>query len=242
MKLTRLFTPLALLFTACSGTGQPERSYPAYAVVAPPGEPTADEWAVSLSEATIAFGPVYFCSASSGSATLCETAIAELPTIRAINGQDPTPQWLGRVEGYEGDLRSASYDYGVHWFLTEAAPAADPAAPGGHSARLVGEARRGDQVVHFSAEIDVLAQLQGQRAVPSAPVSAHVHGDDVRLEVHFDVGAWLTEVDWDSASEGEADTYAIEPGSRDHNAIVISMVSAHPPEFVWSGADVEPAR
>lgn len=242
MKLTRLFAPLALLLTACSGTGQPERSYPAYAVVAPAGEIAAGAWTVTLSEATVAFGPVYFCAAASGSATLCEAAIAELPAIALVDGLESQPQPLGRVEGYEGDIRSASYDYGIHWFLTEAGPTADPSAPGGHSARLVGEARRGEQVVPFSAEIDVLAQFKGQRSVPSAPVSAHVRGDGVRLEIRFDVGAWLAEIDWDSALESGGGTYAIEPGSRDHNAVVVSMVSTHPPQFVWSGADVEAAR
>jgi hypothetical protein len=197
---------------------------------------------VTLSEAAIAFGPVYFCAAASGSATLCETAVAELPRIAAIDGLDPSPQRIGQVNGFEGDLRSASYDYGVHWFLTEPAPVGDPHAAGGHSARLVGEARRGEQEVNFTATIDVVAQFQGQRSVPSAPVSAHVKGDgDVRLDVRFDVGAWVTEIDWDAAAETGNGTYTIEPGSRDHNALVIAMVSTDPPQFVWSGGGVGPA-
>jgi hypothetical protein len=188
---------------------------------------------LTLDEAIVAFGPAYFCAAASGSATLCETALAELTEIASIDALDPTPQLLGTVNGFTGEIRSASYDFGVHWFLTENQPTPAPAAPGGHSAVFRGRAVGADATVTFVASIDILAQFQGQRAVPTAKASAIVSETGSRLEVHVDPGAWLAGVDWQAAAASSADVYPIEIGSPEHNAIVIAMVSTHPPELLW---------
>ncbi|WP_438015691.1 hypothetical protein WMF18_33175 [Sorangium sp. So ce315] len=225
----------------CAGTGQPEVSYLAYAEAAPPGEIAAGAWTVALDEAAVAFGPVQFCAAASGSATLCSTAIAELLSIAQVDLLAAAPQPLGRVRGFEGEIRSASFDYGIHWFLTESAPARSPAAPGGHSAHLRGRATRGDDVLEFVADVDAVPQFQGQRAVPSVAAAATIGAAPVRLAVRFDVGAWLARVDFDAlfegaGAEGGAAAAAIAPGSRAHNALVIAMTAQSPPEFVWSEA------
>ena len=160
-KTLLLKAALASLLLACSGTGQPEVSYPAYAIGSSAEPFAADDWTVTLEEATVAFGPVYFCAARSGSATLCETAVGEITRITSLNALTADPQPIGTVHGFEGDVRSASYDYGVHWFLTESAPVADPAAPNGHSLHVRGTARRGADELPFVAEVDALAQYQG---------------------------------------------------------------------------------
>ncbi|WP_437480877.1 hypothetical protein WME75_36465 [Sorangium sp. So ce1014] len=238
----------------CAGTGQPEVSYLAYAEATPPGEIAAGAWTVVLDEASVAFGPVQLCAAESGSATLCGTAIAELLSIVRVDLLDPGAQRLGRVRGFEGEIRSASFDYGIHWFLTESAPVRSPEAPGGHSAHLRGRATRGAAELDFVADVDALPQFQGQRAVPSVAAAATVGAEPVRLAVRFDVGAWVARIDFDALAEeagsagaggeqgegagGEGGTTraAIAPGSRAHNALVIAMTAQEPPELVWSGS------
>ncbi|WP_437658588.1 hypothetical protein [Sorangium sp. So ce1182] len=225
----------------CAGTGQPEVSYLAQAEASPPGAIAAGGWTVALDEASVAFGPVQFCAAASGSSTLCSTAIAEMLSIARVDLLDPEPQPLGRVHGFEGEIRSASFDYGIHWFLTESAPARSPAAPGGHSAHLRGRATRGADALDFVADVDAVPQFQGQRAVPSVAVAATVGAEPVELAVRFDVGAWLARVDFDALAEdaggeGGAAEVVIAPGSRAHNALVIAMTAQSPPAFVWSGA------
>jgi hypothetical protein len=237
MRLPRLCILAPLLAASCSGTGQPEVVYSGFAVGTPASAIAAGDWTVTLDVAAVAFGPVYFCAAEAGSATLCETAIAEIPRVTRVDALDPTPTPLGDVRGFEGAIRSASYDYGIHWFLTDPSPVADAASPGGHSARLSGRAVRGTEAVEFIAEVDVLAQFQGQRAVPSAPVSAGVEGDGVRLDVHFDAGEWIGGIDFDAAAKSGDAPYTIEAGSSSYNAIVIAMVSAGSPQFVWSKSD-----
>jgi len=218
----------------CAGTGQPSVSYEAFAVADGQGEVDAGDWQVTLDKATVAFGPVYFCASTSGSATLCEAALAELTTITSFDALAPAPTRLGAVHGFAGTIRSASYDYGIHWFLTEDTPAPAPAAPGGHSAHFEGRAQKGSTTLHFMADVDVVAQFQGQRAVTSAPANATVEDSDVRLDVHFDAAPWLAGVDFEEASKSGQDPYVIKPGSRDHDAIVIAMSAQRPPSFVWS--------
>jgi len=140
-------------------------------------------------------------------------------------------QPLGTYEGFAGDVRSASFDYGIHWFLTESEPHPAPTAPGGHAALLKGRAERGGETIRFDAEVDVKPQYQGQRAVPTIAFEGRATEATSRLEVHFDLGSWLRDVDFDAAlAAGEADL-AITPGTRDHDAIVIRMVSTSPPTF-----------
>ncbi|MEO7328583.1 MAG: hypothetical protein ABI193_08400, partial [Minicystis sp.] len=184
--LSVLMIAAAPALTGCSGTGQPEVAYQAFAAPIAASTITAGDWTVTLDEATLAFGPVYFCASASGSADLCETALGELTEIRAVDLLDPSPQALGEARGFTGTIRSASYDYGIHWFLTEEAPTAAGPAPGGHSARFAGQATKAGSSLRFVADVDVIPQFQGQRAVPSAAASAVIEGSDVRLDVGFD--------------------------------------------------------
>ena len=233
---SRLF-PIALVAcAACSGTGQPEVEYQAFAATEAPGTIAADNgWSVTLDQATVAFGPVYFCAAASGSATLCETAVGELLTITAFDALDPTPHLLGTAHGFTGKVQSASYDYGIHWFLTEDAPTPAPVAPGGHSAHFAGSAVKAGKTVHFRADVDVAPQFQGQRAAPSQSAMATIGGDGQQLDIHFEIGQWLEHVDFDAAPAGE-DPYVIAAGTRNHGAMVIGMTAEAPPAFVWSAA------
>lgn len=236
LALLALLAPSA---AGCAGTSQPEISYEAYAVGAAPREVAAGDWTVTLERATVAFGPVHFCASATGSATLCETALAEITEITAVEALDPAPQPLGLVRGFTGTIRSASFDYGIHWFITEPQPEPAPAAPGGHSARVRGRATHEDgRVLEFTADVDVEAQFQGQRAVPSVPASATVGEEGARLDVRFDVSAWFERVDFDALdADADADAdgpVAIVPGSSAHDALVIAMSSQRPPELVWT--------
>jgi len=222
---------------ACSGTGQPEVEYPAFAVATVPESIEAGDWQVTLERAEVAFGPVYFCAAASGSATLCETAVGELASVHLVDALSGEAQPLGTVRGLAGAVRSASYDYGLHWYLTESSANADPAAPGGHSAMFMGRATNGDgDALDFRAEVDVLPQYRGQRAVPTARADATVRDDvDTRLEVRFDPAAWIAGVDFDDLfAEAVDGGVVVSAGSTAHDAIAIAMVATHPAEFSWT--------
>lgn len=219
----------------CAGTGQAEVTYAAHAEAAVPAEIAVGAWTIALDEATVAFGPAYFCAAESGASTLCDTAIAELTTITRVDLLDPAPQPLGLVRGFEGEIRSASFNYGIHWFSTEPSPVPDPGDPGVDSLRLRGRATRGAEALHFEAEIDAVPQRQGLLAVPSLAVAASVGAAPVRLAVRFDVvDEWLASVDFDALAAGGATRITIAPGSPAHQRLRYDMIAVHRPQFLWA--------
>jgi hypothetical protein len=211
-------------------------TFPALAIPAGTKEFLVDDVTVTLEEATLAFGPAYFCASASGSATLCETALGEIRDITRVDGLTTEAQAIGAFRGFTGDIRSVSYDYGIHWYLTEKKPAPAPAAPSGHSAHIAGTATRGASSVRFMADVDVVAPFQGQRAVPTTKAEGKVDEDTAQVEVRFDVASWLSGVEWHAALDAGQDPHAITRGTRDHDAIVIDMVSVRPPTFVFVAA------
>lgn len=237
MRIRAAFLLSALAATGCAGTGQPEVSYEAAALGAAPREVIAGAWTVTLEEATIAFGPAYFCASATAGDDVCGVSVAEITAVTAVDGLDPEPQPLRGMRGFAGEIRSASFDYGIHQFTTEPKPVAAPEAPGGHSALLRGRAARADgAALSFTAAIDVKPQKQGQRAVTSVPTSASVGEEGARLEVRFDPHAWIERVDFDDLAAGGAASVEIMPmpmNSAAYEALFRAMESQILPAFVW---------
>ncbi|MDI1436526.1 hypothetical protein [Polyangium sorediatum] len=232
--LLRSLFPFVLFLAGCgTGTGQPDVSFPAVFTSPATNEFVVGDVTVTLDEARVAFGPAYFCASASGSATLCDAAVGEIRRITTIDalGEGETP--LGTYAGFAGDVRSASYDYGIHWFLPEQEAAASPEAPGGHSARVRGVASRAGTSVRFEADIDVKPLFQGQRAVPTTKVEGTVTEATSRIEVQFDVTSWFSAVDFGAAIDAGVDPFVIGPGAQNYTSVVNRMVSTHPPSFVF---------
>jgi hypothetical protein len=221
---------IALL--GCGDTGQPRVRYSAEVLSAPAASLSVGAWTVTMQTASVAFGPLYLCAAASGSATLCETAVGELVAVHRLDLLVDR-QALGDVRGLEGEVRSASFDYGIHWLLTEEGPRAAPEAPGGHSAVFTGTAVRGSESLRFEANIDVVASYQGQRAVPSIAASGLVDETTTGLEIAFDVGRWIGALDFDDVAALPGDPKRIAPGDDLHNALVLAMGVNAPPELHW---------
>jgi hypothetical protein len=237
MSHARPWLLAALLGLAgCSSSAQSEVSFAAFAVPAGTKELVVEDVTVTVEEARLALGPVYFCASAAGSAELCETALGEIRDVTRIDALAAEAQPIGGYRGFTGDIQSASYDYGIHWYLTEDKPTPTPEAPGGHSVHVEGMATQGSLSVRFVGDVDVVAPFQGERAVPTTKVEGTVSADTTRVEVRFDVASWLSGVDWPAVVASGQDPYAIASGSRDHTAIVGSMVTVLPPTFVFVAA------
>lgn len=189
---------------------------------------------VRLSRAELAFGPVYLCSASSGSATLCRSALGELLDVTRVDLLAGTPTPLGRVRGFTGSVRSASYDLGLHWFDTSYAVEAAPTAPDGHSLVVVGTLERaGEPEVPFRLLLDAVPQYQGQRAVPTAEAVAEITTTPTRLVVTFDPEVWLRQIDFDAVLQTAPRPILLDAKSAAHNAVLVGLKVARPPELRW---------
>lgn len=222
-----LVLPCAL---ACGDTGQPEVRYPAEALSTAPGPVHVSGFDVELDEAWLAFGPAYFCASESASPTLCDAALAELRTTTRVDLLDSSPQPLGVVVGFEGALRSASYDLGIDWFTTQERPVAHPAAPDGHSLVLAGTASRDGVTRRFHAAVDVVPQLRGQRGVPTQRVTG---GGDGPLVVRLDPARWVEVVDFAALAPDTDGALVVSPGDRAHDALVLAITAQRPMEIEW---------
>jgi hypothetical protein len=225
---------LSFVLSGCTGTGQPDVSFPAYFVPTANKSFVVGEFTVDLSEARVAFGPVYFCASASGSATLCETALGEIRDEAVFDALASDRQGVGTYHGFVGEVRSGSYDHGIHWFLPQEEARASTEAPGGHSALFRGTASRAGMKAAFEMHIDVVPQYRGQRAVPTVSVDGHVTEATESVEMRIDLESWLSTVDYEQMLGAGMDPYVIESGVVDHDAVVIRMVSIDPVGFVFT--------
>jgi hypothetical protein len=225
---------LGLILTGCTGTGQPDVSFPAYFVPTATKSFVVGDVTVDLSEARVVFGPVYFCASASGSATLCETARGEVLDESVFDALSSDRQQVGTYHGFVGEIRSASYDHGIHWFIPQQEPHVSTAAPDGHSAFIRGTASRAGKKTAFEMLIDVNPQYRGQRAVPTVAVQGDVTEATSSVEMRFDLESWLSAIDYAQILDSGQDPYVIESGTVDHDVVVIRMVSTNPVAFVFT--------
>jgi hypothetical protein len=223
-----------LVLSGCTGTGQPDVSFPAFYVPTTQSTFVVDDVTVSLSEARVAFGPAYFCASASGSATLCETALGEIRDESIFDALASDRQMVGTYQGFVGQVRSGSYDHGIHWFLPQQEVHASVQAPAGHSALFRGTASRAGMQVAFEILIDVVPQFRGQRAVPTVAIQGNVTEATESVEMRLDLESWLSTLDYDRMFGAGNDPYIVKSGEVDHDAVVIRMVSNDPVEFVFT--------
>ncbi len=222
-----------VMVPACIESPQDPVAYQAVAVQRGNGTSTIDGWTITVTRAEIALGPFYFCAASSGSSTLCESSVAELTQVSVVNALRPTATPIGTVRGFTGSIQSASYDFGISWFDTQTAATPAPALPGGHSLHLEAAARKGAQVVMVIADVDVVPQYQGQNAVATAPASANVTSAATRLEVVLEPAAWFRQLDFDTLAAKGTAPIVVVPGTDEHTALLVGLKNLAPPELRW---------
>jgi hypothetical protein len=229
----------ALLWTlllACGDTGQTRVQVPLAGVGTAPRPVTIADATVTLRRADVSFGPVYFCASEAGRAELCSVALAELRDAVVIHALDPTPEPLGALDGTSGAVRSAIFDYGIVWLLTENQPRALATAVEGHSAVLEGDIVRGAQTLRFRALVDIPPRVRGDQAVNAQRTSHTIDEDGARLTAAVDPHPWVERLDVDALFAMDTDgdgALDIDPSSPSYESIVQGMVSRRPVWFVW---------
>src|SRR5262245_36883458 len=105
--------------TGCGSTGQESVSYPIVGRGQAAEPFLVDGWEVTLTSARVGVGPIYFCATEGASSELCPIALGEFADAAVIDALDPTPRTLGRIDGFVGEIRSATYDFAYSWFNTQ---------------------------------------------------------------------------------------------------------------------------
>lgn len=226
-----------VLLVGCGETGQDLVTFPVHA--AGTGEVTLesrDGWNVTLERADVGFGRMYLCATSFADLDVCPQAEAELLETATVDALDATPQMLGDAHGITATVRSAMFDYGIGWGITDGRARVAEGAPEGRSAIFVARAVRGADTLVVRAEVELAPRMAGFSAVIGAPTSTHTITGEESLTLRFDPAAWWASVlvdplfAMDTDGDGEV---SVGPGDPAHDALVVSMSSAALPTFEW---------
>ena len=228
-----------VLCTACIDTSQRSIDLPLRLAGTAPTVPIlAGDWAVTLTEARLAFGPLYLC-AGAQAGTLCETARAEWLGSAVVDALSGTEVEAGRISGVSGPVRSYMYDLGIVSLLTQQSPVVLEAAAAlsGSSLVLRGSAKRGADVVRFGTDLPV-RQEEGTeigvsvvRKSGNEPFSYELTGDEAGLTIRFDASVWVSQVDFAALSPGPPVT--LTEGTQGYRAIHSQLVAGTRPRFEW---------
>ena len=238
--------------TSCVAQPQTPVRYDAYGYGSSTHSRAFGEWTLTLSRAELAVGPVYFCTSASSSMDSCSSALQELRTCAAIDALSDAPQALGDIAGVTGSIRSAKYDLGLSWLLTDSRARPSEAAPGGHSLVVEGTATHADsRTFSFLAEIDLSPQFAGSYAIDNQSMSASIDDDDARLEVRVDALDWFEGMDFEAlAATSDSltpvvirDGYprledgTLDPRSRAREVLAQGLTNRSRPMFTWSASE-----
>lgn len=221
---------LALFAIGCGDTGLARVTFPIHgAGTAPAFE--EDGWSVTIERADVAFGPLYLCATPFADTDVCPQAEAEFLGAATIDATDESPQMIGDAGAVTATVRSAMFDYGRTWLLTEER-VRDYRDLRGHSAIFEVRADDGTTAIEIRAEVDVDPGNAGQSAVIGAPAGPHEIAGDEALIATIDAAAWWRRVDFDRIAAMGTDV-TLAPGDPDYETLVIAMTAGSVPALTW---------
>lgn len=266
--MTRLLTlAAATCLVGCGDTSGTFVEIPFAGAGTAPESFTQEGWEVTLSDATLGFGPVFFCATESALPSRCEVAVAEYLEGTTVDGLNPSSQPIGLIQATTGTIRTAFFDYGIAWLLTQPLPEALPGVPegpavvrfesssyvpAGHSAQFTGTARCVEDAAtccpdanacpssySFVAHVDVFALNPGVPAVRGARTFQEITTDPRTLTVTFDPNAWWRSVDFGhlASLDDGSGNVVVGPDDPDYSALVISMTANELPTFTWTSTE-----
>lgn len=232
--MKRLFYAL-LLCAACGDTGQQYLRIPVLAEGSQRDFVEVADARFTLSRAELGFGPLYLCATEGADVELCDVALGELLETVTLDGLAREQVAVGTLSATTGSVRSALYDYGISWLLTEQAPRASEGAPEGHSLVLEGAVSRAEQTLQFTARVDIAPLTAGDAAVNALATSRELSASDA-LILRVDPYRWLTRINVDKlfALDEDADgQVTLTPDTQAYQALVLGMTNAAPVQIDW---------
>ncbi len=198
-----------------------------------PAPIVVDDVTVELTRAELGFGPLVLCATTGADLDLCPVAQGELRTSVAIDALDPEVRDAAAIEAVTTTVRSAAYDYGRSFLLTESRVRATDGAPEGHSLVLEADVARGPMHRIVMIALDIDPQNAGDPAVRGAATEHAITLATRALVVHVDAGRWAADVDWAPFLDEESDVVVVEPGDVAYDAIAAAMTSSALPTLEW---------
>lgn len=195
-------------------------------------------WAVELTRAQIAFGPLTFCPGRNAG-EFCDTARAEWLDSIVVDGLDARSRRAGEILGAAGPVSSWMYDYGFVSLLTQSKPYVTEAARklGEQSVAVAGCAIKAERRVCFELTTTIAQNAQTEQGVPVVRVNGgDIHDFAVVDGVHFtfEPASWLAQVDFDEIAsaavcDADCDPVALTGNSQPVRAVQTALVAAARP-------------
>ena len=213
--MKRLPEVLFVIFmcAGCTLNSQGEAVVPLFVAGADFSEPVMarGDVPVELSEAKLAFGPLYLCAGASAG-DLCDTARLEWLQSVVVNAMSEEPQEVGPIVGTTGPVRSYMYDLGISSQLTRDVPfILDAAAELGDASFVVSGTATVDEIrIPFRGSLSVQQTGDTELGVPvvrkstSEDFSYEVREDTASLLIRFDPSAWIRGLDFQDYVTREA--------------------------------------
>lgn len=235
MKRTALPILLAMALGGCADTGRTYATVELASVGAASPVLVDGSFTVTLTRADVAFGPAYLCATPTASSELCATAVLEVLQAHPIDGLSPMASPLATLGGVTGTVRSAQYDFGIPFLLTESTPRALPGSIGGHSAVIEATATDGATTFDLHITLDVAAKVSGTTAMVGAPLVSDIPASGATVTVGVDPREWLRGLDWAALAatpHAPSEPVVLAKGTSAYDTVLRGMTVNHPPTFV----------
>lgn len=239
IRVAALSLSLALL--GCGDTGSDIVTFPVLGAGAGDDVAEVEGWTVTLTNARLAFGPLYLCPSSFSDRDFCEEAQGELLTPGTIDGLDDAEAMLGTAGAIVGIVRSAQFDYGRTWRIDDGRPVPnDGAVDGEHSLVIAGRAARDATTFDFVARYDIDAQASGLSAIFGFQTFRDIDGTEA-LVVRVDPTAWFEALEGTSRDElalaaeaaNDGEPLELQRGDALYDELELSLINRAPPVFDW---------
>lgn len=198
-SLVALASLTALSMTACIDAAQEEVRIPLSLAGRAEAESfeSARGFRITLSEAELAFGPLYLCAGATAG-TLCETALSEWTDAAVLDALRTKATRVGELSGLNGQARSWMYDLGLVSLLTQDDPKVLDAAGelAGHSVRLKGNVTVEGIEIPFRADLAIQQTKETEKGTPVVRSGKdngldHTLANGDALTVRFDAREWF---------------------------------------------------
>lgn len=193
------------------------------------------DYQVTIVDARVAVGPLYFCSAAHASAELCATARLELLDPFLVDLLDPEPQDGGLALGTTGRVSSAQYDLGRSHLHAAAAPAPTSTVLAGQSAVFFLEVEGPERSFAVDLRLSLDPSRAGSTLVMGARTTFDVTYETESVTLEFDPWSLLGSIDFAAleASAAEGEVLTPGPGEQAFETVAARLTEGREPSFTW---------
>lgn len=198
---------------------------------------SSGELEITIVEAKVALGPIYFCASALPSDHVCASARLELLEPFVIDLLAPEPKDAGIAEGSSGRIASSQFNFGRSIFAGETLPTPlgeSAQLLGGHSARFsLAIEGPGDRSQLVRVVLDLDPSRSGSLRVLGYRTEVDLDESIASLEIRASAYELLADLNYAGLDDEEGEL-ELGPGDALYEAIASRLASGSFPQFIWT--------